>query len=142
MSNFEVYEGNAAGYDRSRDKRLFERDWLLRALADVPPGGAVLDLGCGAGDPIGVFLAERGYAVTGLDFSPAMVALFGAKVPGAQTVLADMTALNLTETFDAIIGWGSFFHLTQDQQRAVLPVLAGRLSPGGASVADGRPCSG
>ena len=66
-----AYDAEAAGYDSTRNQELFERPWLERALADVPQGAAVLDLGCGTGAPIGVFLAAQGYALTGVDFSAA-----------------------------------------------------------------------
>ncbi|KHQ51912.1 class I SAM-dependent DNA methyltransferase [Mameliella alba] len=131
MSLRETYERQAARYDAERGQTLFECAWLDRALADVPAGGAVLDLGCGAGRPIGVFLAGQGFAVTGVDFSSAMLALFSQNVPGAQALLADMRALDLGRTFDAIIGWGSFFHLTEAEQRAALPRIAAHLAPGG-----------
>ncbi|WP_421906918.1 class I SAM-dependent DNA methyltransferase [Mameliella sp.] len=131
MSLRETYERQAARYDAARGKSLFERAWLDRALADVPAGGAVLDLGCGAGRPIGVYLADQGFAVTGVDFSPAMLALFGRHVPAARTFLADMRALDLGQTFDAIIGWGSFFHLTEAEQRDALSRIAAHLAPGG-----------
>lgn len=110
---------------------MFERPWLERALRDVPSGGAVLDLGCGAGDPIAVWLVAQGYDVTGADFAPAMLDLFRARLPQAHAVHADMRALDLGQRFDAIVGWGSFFHLTQDEQRSALPCIVQHLNPGG-----------
>jgi len=50
-----------------------EVDFLLRELG-LPERGAVLDVGCGTGRH-SIELAERGYAVTGLDLSPEMLAL-------------------------------------------------------------------
>ena len=131
MTLWEVYQTHAVAYDRSRDKTLFERQWLARALADVPAGGAVLDLGCGAGDPIGHHVNKQGYAVTGLDFVPDMLGLYKKNVPGARTVLADMRTFSLKTRFDAIIGWGSFFHLSAQDQALCLPRLVTHLAPGG-----------
>ena len=46
----------------------------LAALRErVPPGGAVLDLGCGCGVPVARELAGHGLAVTGVDLSEAQV---------------------------------------------------------------------
>lgn len=56
MTLQELYDRQAARYDAERDQSLFERAWLDRVLADVPQEGAVLDLGCGAGRPIGAFV--------------------------------------------------------------------------------------
>ncbi|WP_323771332.1 class I SAM-dependent methyltransferase [Antarctobacter sp.] len=131
MSNREVYQRQAKAYAAGRDTSLFERPWLERVLADVPKGGAVLDLGCGAGAPIGLYLAEQGYDVTGVDYAPAMLALYARNLPDARVIEADMRSLSLDRHFDAIIGWGSFFHLTQEDQRAALPNIARHLAPGG-----------
>lgn len=43
------------------------------ALADIPAGARLLDFGCGSGD-ITRALAARGFAMTGIDLSPAMIA--------------------------------------------------------------------
>ncbi|WGW05757.1 class I SAM-dependent methyltransferase [Tropicibacter oceani] len=126
-----IYDREAQRYDLGRNRSLFERPWLDRALADVPKGGAVLDLGCGAGEPIGRYLVDQGYDVTGADFSQAMLAIFRSRLPQARAVLADMRQLDLGQSFDAIIGWGSFFHLTAQDQRAALPRIAAHLAPGG-----------
>lgn len=126
-----IYDAVASAYDAERRKDLFELPWLRRALRDVRPGGAVLDLGCGAGEPIGAWLVGQGYAVTGADFAPAMLDLFRARLPQARVAHADMRALDLGARFDAIIGWGSFFHLTPDEQRKALPRIAAHLAPGG-----------
>jgi SAM-dependent methyltransferase len=130
IDNRAVYERQAKRYDRERGRSLFERPWLLACLRDVPPGGAVLDLGCGTGAPIGVWLAAQGYALTGVDFSPAMLALFRARLPQAEAREADIETLDLGRRFDAVIGWGSVFHLSRAAQRRALPRIAAHLNPG------------
>ena len=50
--------------------RLFQ---LARAVSDLaPPGGELLDLGCGSGE-LARHLAARGYRVTGCDIAPTML---------------------------------------------------------------------
>ncbi|MDQ0315075.1 class I SAM-dependent DNA methyltransferase [Amorphus orientalis] len=127
-----VYERNARRFDAERPKILFERAWLERFLEALPAQAAILDLGCGSGDPIARFLTERGCRVTGIDASSAMIALAREKQPAGDWRVADMRALDLAESFDGIIGWDSFFHLTRDEQRAVLALTARHLRPGGA----------
>src|SRR5919112_3772878 len=56
----------------------------------IPPGAAVLDLGCGTGVPIGRALAAR-YRVTGVDGSAHSIELARQKVPNATFLQADMT---------------------------------------------------
>lgn len=127
-----VYQANARHFDAGRDRSLVERPWLDRLLARVPPGGRVLDLGCGAGEPIAAYLIGRGSALTGVDFAPAMLALAHSRFPDAEWIEADMRALDLPGRFHGIVGWDSFFHLTRDEQRGLIPRLARHLQPGGA----------
>lgn len=128
----EIYQRNAVRFDAERPKRLHEKPWLDRFADLLPPGGTVLDVGCGAGEPIAAYFASQGYRVTGLDAAQAMIDLARRRLPEQEWLFGDMRRLNLDRTFNGIIGWNSFFHLTQDEQRSVLPRLAQHLEPGGA----------
>lgn len=123
-----TYEKVAKVFARQRDKSLFERRWLDRALS-YAPGRKVLDLGCGTGQPIAQYLTERRARVTGVDGAAAMVTLFAANLPGARAKHADMRGLDLAETFDVILAWNSFFHLSQEDQRAMFEVFARHAHP-------------
>jgi SAM-dependent methyltransferase len=127
-----VYERNAKGFDRHRGQTLIERTWLDRFLALVPEGAPVLDLGCGAGEPIARYLIESGREVWGADFAEPMLAIARQRFPQARWVHVDMRSLDLDCRFGGIVGWNSFFHLTMDEQRAAIPILARHLVPGGA----------
>jgi trans-aconitate methyltransferase len=61
---------------------------LAAELGALAPGRA-LDLGCGAGRS-SIWLAERGWQVTGVDFSDAALELARAARPDADWVLADL----------------------------------------------------
>lgn len=126
-----VYERNAQRFDAERPKGLHERLWLGRFLDGLPPGGKILDLGCGAGMPIAAYFMGKGFAVTGLDASAAMIRLAKNVMPDGDWREGDMRGLDLNETFDGIIGWNSFFHLTRPEQRDVLPRLARHLETNG-----------
>lgn len=127
----DVYERNAARFDNERPKDMHERIWIDRFLDPLPKGGRVLDLGCGAAEPIGAYMAELGYSVIGIDASTAMIDIARTRAPEGDWRLADMRNLNLPERFHGIIGWNSFFHLTREEQRQVLPRLAAHLLPSG-----------
>lgn len=127
-----VYARNAARFDAERPRVLFERGWLERFCAHLPEGGRILDLGCGAGEPIARFFIERGHRVTGIDFAAPMLDLARLRWPDGDWRLADMRSLDLDERFDGIVGWDSFFHLTPDEQRAGLPRIAAHVADGGA----------
>ena len=137
-----TYDSVASDFARSRDKSLFERRWLDRMLAHTPPPRRILDLGCGSGNPIARYLTDRRARVTGVDGAPAMVALFCQTLPGARALHCDMRALDLGETFDGIIGWNSFFHLTEAEQRACIPRLADHLKTGGTCMLTVGPHAG
>ncbi len=123
-----TYDAVASEWDLRRDRTLFERRHLDRMLQHAP-GRRVLDLGCGTGRPIAQYLVERRCAVTGVDGAPAMIDLFRRNVPGARAVVADMRELALGETFDAILAWDSFFHLSPGDQRAMMAVFAAHAAP-------------
>ncbi len=138
----DVYERNAARFDAERPKGLHERAWLDRFTEGLRPGAAILDLGCGAGQPIAAYFMSKGYRVAGLDASHAMIRLARSRWPDGDWRIADMRALDLVDRFDGIIGWNSFFHLTRAEQRSVLPRLAGLLEPDGALMLTVGPCDG
>lgn len=126
-----VYERNALRFDRERPKQLHERPWLDRLVEGLGRGEAILDVGCGAGDPIAGYYISRGFAVTGIDASPTMIGLARSRWPRADWAVQDMRDIQLAGSFGAVIAWNSFFHLTMHEQRLVLPVLTALMRPGG-----------
>ncbi len=127
----DVYEKNAEGYDRNRARAFFEARWLSRFADSIPHGARVLDLGCGAGEPIAAWLIGEGLSLTGVDFSEAMLDIARKRWPKGDWRKGDMRTLELDARFQGIIAWNSFFHLTRDEQRACLSRLANHLEPGG-----------
>jgi SAM-dependent methyltransferase len=136
------YEKHAAHFDRERGRELMELPHLAAALEDLRPGAPVLDLGCGTGEPIAAHLVSRGFRVTGVDVAEAMVALCRERFPEHDWIVADMRQLDLGRAFDALIAWDSFFHLPRDDQRAVIPVLARHVAPGGSLLFTSGPSDG
>ncbi len=137
-----TYQRLAGRFDALRDRSLFERRWLDGFTGLLPPGGAVLDLGCGMGQPIAAELIDRGFAVTGVDAAPAMIALATARFPEQRWLTADMRGLGLAERFAGIIAWDSFFHLSAADQRAIFPVFAGHAAAGAALLFTSGPEAG
>ena len=79
----------------------------ITAEAVVRPGDAVLDACCGTGD-LAIAAARAGGSVTGLDFSPAMLARARRKAPEIDWVEGDLLALPFADaSFDAAtVGFG------------------------------------
>ena len=126
----DLYERRAGDYDRDRGRSLREREWLARFLALVEPGGTVLDIGCGMGEPIARHLIDSGCTVTGIDSSASLAALCRIRFPGHEWIVADMRQLALGRRFHGLIAWDSFFHLTMDDQRAMFARFAAHARPG------------
>lgn len=127
-----VYERNAVLWTESRPKTLVEKPWLNRFLVHSLAEGPILDLGCGAGDPIAGYFFDAGRTVVGIDASQQMIKLAIDQYPNGDWRLQDMRLLDLPERFAGIIGWNSFFHLTRGEQRALIPLLSKHLLPGGS----------
>lgn len=134
----------AAAYDRAADQWLATRPSHLYpavarlldiALATVPAGGRVLDVGCGAGVPITRALVSRGFRTTGLDYSKDLLAIAHREVPEATCVFGDVRTVPssaLGAPFDFIIAWDSIFHIPRVDHETVFARLAGWLAPRGA----------
>jgi SAM-dependent methyltransferase len=127
-----LYERHALAYDADRSRVLMEQDWLDAFLDLVPPGGPVLDIGCGMGEPIAAHVLVRGHSVTGIDASPTLIGLCRERLPSGDWYVGDMLQLALGHTFAGLIAWDSFFHLDHDDQRAMIPRFAAHAAPGAA----------
>ncbi|MBM4430282.1 MAG: class I SAM-dependent methyltransferase [Chloroflexi bacterium] len=62
---------------------------LQAALASIPPGSAILDAGCGNGE-FGVFLAQLGYWVSGVDISESAVVRARSICPAGHFEVASL----------------------------------------------------
>ena len=139
----EFYEANAVAFDRDRGRQLMERGYLDDVLARLDPHNRhVLDLGCGAGEPIARYLINAGCRVTGVDASSAMIALSVARFPGMAWTVADMRTLALGERFAAIVAWDSFFHLCAEDQRGMFPIFRDHMAPRGVLLFTSGPSHG
>lgn len=126
----DCYNNISAWFDQHRDRTLFEKVWLDAAIMLLPPGGTILDLGCGMGEPIGQYFIDAGFTVTGIDNSEKMLAIGKARCPKINFVLGDMRQISLNEKFDLIIAWHSFFHIPHDDQRALFALFEKHAKPG------------
>ena len=138
----DLYHRHARTWDRLRTGKLLERAWIDRLAALLPPAATVLDLGCGTGDPIARHLLEQGHHVTGVDGAAGMIDLARVRLPAATWHVADMRTLDLGQRFDGLVAWDSFFHLSQDDQRAMFQVFAAHAAQAAALLFTSGPSSG
>jgi SAM-dependent methyltransferase len=138
-----LYDENAAEWDRLRGPgSLFEKPWLDRFVSLLGPRATILDLGCGSARPIATYLIGSGYAVTGVDSSPALIEVCRTRFPQNEWIVADMRTLDVGRRFDGVLAWDSFFHLAHDDQRAMFPVFARHVQPRGALMFTSGPAHG
>lgn len=128
----QTYRDQAKTYDALRKQDGSELVWLERLIAVMPTEPDILDLGCGNGEPFTRALLESSASLTGVDFSPEMIALCQNRYPDATWIEQDLRHLNLAPVrFDGIICWGTIFHLTQEDQRDLISKMGALLRPGG-----------
>jgi len=83
------------------------------ARLDVLIDGPAPEAGCGAGMALQL-AAQRGARVSGLDASPALVAIARERVPAAELHVGELEQLPFADaTFDVITGFNSFQYAAQ-----------------------------
>jgi SAM-dependent methyltransferase len=131
------YEALGNAYRPTGDAAPTEsRAWFLeQALARIPAGGDVLELGCGPGwDAIA--LAE-GRRYTGVDLSRTMLALARERVPSGTFIEGDLTTVQLPgAAFDAVVSLYVFGHVPSTEHLRAYASIASWLRPGGAFFAN------
>ncbi len=113
--------------------------FLVAEVEGLPPGAA-LDVGCGEGRNA-VWLAERGWRVTGVDFSAEGLAkarrLAEARGVDVEWVLADLRSYRPAEAaYDLVVVL--YLHLPAHERRAVHAAVARAVRPGGVLLVVGH----
>lgn len=136
LSTPEMWAENfrAVGRLKERHRRSMIRDqrWFL-IDKHMRSGGDILDAGCGAGEwP--AFLQERGYRVTGVDYSTELVGRLKEMYPRGDWKSGSIVDLPLAaSSFDGIISWGVIEH-DEDGPQAALREFLRVLRPGGKLI--------
>jgi len=108
--------------------------WLVAHAGLLPPpaAGPVLDLACGSGRAA-VWLAERGYRVTGIDWQPEAVAL-GRRLAASRDVSVKWCRADLRAASAVPTGpWAVVLNFRY-LQRDLLGRMATLLQPGGVAM--------
>ena len=136
-----IYRTQRHFYDLTRKYYLLGRDRLIRHLSP-PPGGSVLEIGCGTGRNL--IVAARAWPDArfyGIDISEAMLETARAKV--AQAGLADRITLAQGDAtaFDAqaLFGIAAFDRVFQSYTLSMIPDWQGAIREAAAKLSpDGR----
>ncbi|WP_232307978.1 class I SAM-dependent methyltransferase [Sphingomonas hankookensis] len=92
----------------------------------------MVDIGCGSGRPIALALADAGFAVSGIDPSPTLLAAFRRALPDAPAACETAEASDyFGRRFDGAVAIGLLFLLPPATQAMVVGRVAQVLRPGG-----------
>jgi SAM-dependent methyltransferase len=98
-------------------------------LALVPPGGHILDAGCGSGRDALAFL-QRGFKVTAFDASPNLARL-AQGVTGLPVAVRRFQDMTYIEEFDGVWACASLLHVPRREIGDVFARLTRALRSGG-----------
>lgn len=125
------YDAIAARYlawSSNAPVRLRYLDLLLELLQE---SADVLELGCGAGEPVTRRLAER-HRVMAVDVSAAQLELAAQNAPGAQLILADMADVSFAPgSFDAVASFYALTHVPRERHADLIARIVSWLRPRG-----------
>ena len=130
-ATLQFYRGNAEAYAgrtfTSRQARL------MAFLLLLPPGAAILELGCGAGGDTAEMLA-RGFDVRATDGSPEMAAVASRHLGRTVETLL-FHQLDAVETYDAVWANACLLHVPRPELADVLARIWRALKSGGVFYA-------
>ena len=97
----EHFDGIAPNYDYWKKKNAYYYSTIKTFIARIiPPGGSVLEVGCGTGEILAAMRPRRG---VGIDISKNMVELAGKKFPQYTFIHSPVESLPIDEKFDYVI---------------------------------------
>jgi len=128
---YDVWHGQHSAEERIDSRKLQFFDWILALLAPAP-GASLLDVACGSGTFLRV-AAERGLDPTGIDISPAAIAIAAERVPGVDLRVGEAEQLPFPDSsFDVVTCLGSLEHFESPERGAA--EIARVLRPSGRAV--------
>jgi cyclopropane fatty-acyl-phospholipid synthase-like methyltransferase len=125
------YNSIAEQWSTARRDGYFNPNYVDLLISHLADGADVLDVGCGAGIPIARYLVDRGYAVTGIDVSDALLEIAKRQVPDAHFIRCDLMLFESTMQYSGIVAWDSIFHIPRVHHLDVFRKLNQWLIPNG-----------
>jgi SAM-dependent methyltransferase len=106
---------------------------LTGFLGLLPPGGSILELGCGAGNHAAEMLA-RGFVLRATDGSPEMAAIASQRLNHPVATMR-FDELEESEAFDGVWASACLLHVPKEQLAGILARIHRALKPGGVFYA-------
>ena len=118
--NRAAYDLIISDWDRARTQLSVDELRLLECtLQPAEAGSAILDLGCGTGRPIGEYILERGFLLTGIDQSARMLELARQRLPRGQWLEATLEDYVPHGRYGAAVAWDSLFHIPRAHHMSI-----------------------
>jgi len=126
------WEGIACRFAEARSRSHIGADVVRSWAKQLEPQSAVVDIGCGSGEPVSDVLVEAGHRVSGIDASPTLAAAYRERFPGSTVICEAAEESKLFgRKFDAAVAIGLLFLLPTQSQKAVIARVGKALNPGG-----------
>ncbi len=128
----DIYDAFAYAYETNRG--AFDLSEVLDSFYSTLEAdkGTLLDLGCGAGEPVAHYFVDKNWSVIGVDFSSRMLELAAKFVPEMKTINADMTEIEFeSNRFDAITATYILYHIPASTHAELLRKRYRWLKPNG-----------
>jgi SAM-dependent methyltransferase len=126
----QFYRSNAQSY---ADRAKAPSTRLRGFLALLPPGGSILELGCGAGNHSAVML-ERGFQVRATDGSPEMAEIASRRL-GHPVEAMLFHELNEQGAYDGVWASACLLHVPREELAGILGRIRRALKPSGVLYA-------
>jgi SAM-dependent methyltransferase len=120
------YRGNALAYAERKPPTSGK---LTQFMADLPQGGKILELGCGAGYQAEAMLAA-GFDVHATDGSPELAAQASQRL-GRPVATMLFHELDAVEAYDGVWAYACLLHVPRDDLAGILKLVWRALKPGG-----------
>ncbi len=127
----------------SWDADMIKNDAVIGRIldnAEIEAGQDVLDVACGTGVMFPYYLQRGVASVTGIDISPEMAKIAGAKFAGeekVQVICGDVEEVAFSRKFDRIVVYNAFPHFPKPKR--LIKILAGLLKENGRlTIAHGQ----
>lgn len=126
-----TYNKIAEDWFRDHHNDTWWQEGTEKFLNKLNPGASILDVGCGAGVK-SRYIANKGFKVTGIDFSEKMIEIAKRESPSISFDVVDIYEIDkYQKTFDGVFAQAVLLHIPKEKIRDVLAKLKDRINPDG-----------
>jgi len=126
-----TYNRIADDWFKDHKQDTWWHEGTARFTSLLPKGASILDIGCGAGVK-SRYLSDKGFKVTGMDFSEKMIEIAKREVPNVDFVVGDIYELDSYQNkFDAVFAQAVLLHIPKERVVEVLEKFKNKLKPNG-----------